>query len=560
MRGLRRWPAACAAAAVFVAAGAMLTATHREPRRPLAPRAAIADALHNRQVRRGLAGTHWTLAQASGIDGRNERVSFYAGSRMVVDTLVRADGTVRAVGTFTTGGVPYGDWIAYEPSVLAALSALFILMVGVVPLRRLRNLDAVAALSLLAPVILLEHWYVSASAISAAPGICYLTARCIRRAFGAGEAVAPSVALYDHLTRRWSGAERVRTLRIIVIAIALVFVMVGVSSPAADDVAYAVMEGATRIIHGVLPYGHLPGDVFHGDTYPILSYALYVPLAAVEPVRATWSSLDGELALTVLAALLTAGLLAWSAGRGSRRPATPAELAGRRAAAHSELAGLRAAIALLAFPPLLITASSGTTDPALGAMLLLALLLWRRPAVCAGMLAVAGWFKLAPFALVPVWLAPRRGRSLLLALVAIAAVSVACVAVVAGLGGLDGVPAMVRAIGYQFDRSSPQSAWYALGITGLQPLGEAAVLALVAGGSVRLWRAPDLAADRGRLAALSAAVMLGLQFTSNQWAFMYLAWVMPLLGVSLLSSEAVCPAVERAWTSCARPSTPVWTP
>jgi hypothetical protein len=534
--------------ALIVLAGASLSlsAAHHEPRQPLPAKTAIADALRSPQVRQGLAGVRWSMAQASGVDGQDERVSFYAGSRMVLDALVRADGTVPSVGTFTHGGVPYGDWIAYEPSVLVVLSAVFVLMVGVVPLRRLRNLDVLATLSLLPTVVALQHRYIAFSAISAAPGVCYLIARCAWRGLGGGGPPPSSVPLVDQLTRRWPSAQRVHVLRAALVTLALVYLMVGVSSPAPDDVAYAVMEGATKIVHGVLPYGHLPGDVFHGDTYPILSYALYAPLARLAPVKATWSSVDGELALTALAALLTAGLLAWSTARRARRTAAPG--------ASAELPGLRAAIALLAFPPLLITVSAGTTDVALGAMLLLAVLLWRRPAASAGVLAAAGWFKLAPFALVPVWLAPLRGRRLLGAGAAVAAVSLACLGLVVALGGVAGGRTMAHAIGYQFNRESPQSAWYALGITGMQPVGEAAVIALIAGASVRLWRDRALAADRGRVAALTAAVLLGLQFSSSQWAFMYLAWVLPLVGLSLFADEEPASDAQLVMPAAARPA------
>ena len=69
------------------------------------------------------------------------------------------------------------------------------------------------------------------------------------------------------------------------------------------------------------------------------------------------------------------------------------------------------AIAVLAFPSLFVTASTGTTDVLVGAMLALALVLWRRPAASAGVLAIAAWFKLAPALLAPIWLASRRGRA-----------------------------------------------------------------------------------------------------------------------------------------------------
>lgn len=523
---MRRRPATCAAAIVLLLASIALTVVHQRPRQPLPARAAIADALRSAQVEQALSGVRWS-AGASAIDGQDERVSFFAGSRMVVDVLVGAHGAVRQVANFRTERVPYGDWIAYEPPVLCVLGLLFVLMVGVVPLRRVRNLDVLAALTLLAPVVLLDDHYIAASAIAAAPGVFWLGARCALRALGPARPTEASVPLLDHLTGRWSASERVRVLRLVLIALVLVFVMVGVSSPSADDVAYAVMEGATRMLHGVLPYGHLPGDVFHGDTYPILSYALYTPLALASPVNDIFSSVDLALAAAVAAALAGAAALARATARGARR------LGGSDSAA--ELGGLRAAIALLSFPPLLITVSTGTTDAALGVMLLLAVLLWRAPAASSAMLAVGAWFKLAPLALFPIWLAPRRGRSRLAALGGLALVSAGCLGLILALGGVSGVGAMVHAMGYQFDRESPQSFWYALGITGLQPIGEALVLALIAGASARFWRDPELAGDRARLAALSAAVMLGLQFTSSQWAFMYLAWVFPLVGVSLFA-------------------------
>jgi len=534
MSPLRRSPALAAALCVFVLAGAALTITHHEPRQPIPTRVAIADALRSWKVKQALTGLRFTGASASGLDGRNERVSFFDGSRMVADVLMRSDGTVAQVGSYHSSSVPpYGDWIAYEPPMLIGLGLLFALMTGVAPLRRARNLDVLAALSFLATVVLLARHYVGASALSTVPGMLWLTFRCALRGLGRRRPAPPSVPLFDLLTRGLTPRERRRVLQLTLLVLVLIFVMVGVSSPSADDVAYAVMEGATRLIHGVLPYGHLPGDVFHGDTYPILSYALYVPVALLEPVNTIFSSVDGALAAAVLAALAAAGAAAWAARGGAarmkRRPG------GRQPA---ELAGLRTAVALLSFPPLLITASAGTTDPALGALVIIALLLWRRPALSSGTLAIAGWFKLAPFALVPLWLAPRRGRELLCALGALLGISLASLGLIVALGGTGGLAAMVHAIGYQFDRESPQSAWYALGLLWLQPLGQAAVLALIIAATVQLWRDRALAADPERIAALAAAILLGLQFTASQWAFMYLAWALPLLGLSLFPEPA----------------------
>jgi hypothetical protein len=176
--------------------------------------------------------------------------------------------------------------------------------------------------------------------------------------------------------------------------------------------------------------------------------------------------------------------------------------------------------------------------------LAVAVVLWRRPAASATWLAAAGWFKLAPFALIPIWLAPLRGRRLFSAVAAISAVSAAMLALLVGLGGVHGPAAMVHALSFQFSRGSPQSLWSALGIESLQPLGEAAVLALVAGAAVKLRLAPELAEDRSRIAALSAAVLLALQLSSDYWAFLYVIWALPLIGFSLLREPAAMPVAR----------------
>jgi hypothetical protein len=426
--------------------------------------------------------------------------------------------------------VPYGNWIAYQPALLVGLCALFVLMAGVRPWRRLRNLDVLATLSFVPAVVLFQHRYVDASLVATLPGMAYLLARCVRVGFSAPGASSPSTPLLHAITPGLDPARRVRWLRALLIVLALLFVMVGVGSPDAVDVLYAVMEGATRLIHGVLPYGHMPPGIVHGDTYPILSYALYTPLAALSPVSSIWNSVDAGLALAALAALLAA----WAVFRAVAGPRPRIPRAGR--AAELEEPALRAALAWLAFPPLLITVSTGTTDVALAAMLALALLVWRRPTLCAGILTVAGWFKFAPFALAPVALAPLRGRRLAGALAAIAVVSAASLSLVLALGGMPGVVDMARAVSYQFTRGSMQSIWSALGIAALQPLGQAGVLALLAAVVVKLRLTPSLGLDRVRMAAMAAAILIGLQLAADYWAFLYLVWVMPLVACSLLGS------------------------
>jgi len=509
--------------AVALLAALALTVTHHSVRPAIPARRAVQIALHNTKTRHALAGSRWTAARADPLDARTERVSFFAGSQLVAEVALDRDGTVIAGVNDRAMPVPYGNWLAYQPALLVGLCALFVLMTGVTPWRRMRNLDVAASLSLVVSVVLFQHRYLSASLIAIAPGLLYLLARCARRALGPPVESPASTPLLTAITPGADPARRVRWLRVVLIVLGLVFAMVTVSSTDPVDVIYAVMEGATRLVHGVLPYGHMPPGIIHGDTYPILSYALYVPLALRSPVNTMWDSVDAGLAVAVLAALTGAwAVFRLAAGARAQRPSA------RGRSANAEDAGLRAALAWLAFPPLLITASTGTTDVLLAGMLAVAVLLWRRPAACNGLLAVAGWFKLAPFALLAVSLAPLRGRRLASSLVVIGAVSAIPLAILLALGGVSGPSEMAHAVAYQFSRGSLQSVWSALGIERLQPLGQACVLGLIAGAVVKVRQEPALAQDRTRMAALAAAILIGLQLAADYWAFLYLVWVVPL--------------------------------
>lgn len=525
---------------MFAGSAVALHIVHRLPPLPVARAVAISAARSNPFLRTRLHAGDYDRVVVDRVDARNDRVAFYSGAKIQAEVEVEVGGTSSASLDFRLLNVPYGNWLAYLPEVVAGLAALFVLMTAVAPWRRLRNLDVAAVLSLVAPVGLLQARYIDASVLAAVPGLGYLCVRCAWIGLGRPRSAGPSVSLWSLATAALAPAVRLRLLRIVLLSLAAIVLMVGVSSSNAVDVIYAVMEGATNLVHGLLPYGHMPSDVVHGDTYPILSYLLYVPLALLAPVTSRWDSVDPALALGGAAAIGTALAVG---GRGlivhRRRavaPRSPEELE----------SGLRAAVAWLAFPPLLVTVSTGTTDVVLAAMLVGAVAAWRRPALCSAVVTAAAWFKLAPAALLVFVFAPLRGRERTRPVLAAVAVSAPLVALLAALGGLSGIGAMARAVAFQFSRGSEQSLWVAAGLRAWQPLGQAGVLALLAASAIRLRREPALASDRRRMAALSAAVLIGLELAGNYWAFLYVVWVVPLVMVSVLAPGRGEAALARA--------------
>lgn len=534
MRTLRRSPALLVALLVLVVAAAGLSATRSDPPLALSRTAAIHAALHAPRVAEALAhGPRWSSVRVSAVDRAVARVTFFDGPRIVADTAVTRRGRVARFADYRPLRAPYGAPLAHAPWLIALGCLAFALATAVLPLRRLRNLDVLALLALVVPLVLLDERLVAASTLAAVPPLAWLAARCAWLGLAPrDERPAPVRPLLDALTPAWSDGQRARMLRLAVRAAAAGLTMATLSAPSTVDVGQALMEGGTLIVHGVLPYGHMPGDVFHGDTYPLLSYLAYAPLAALMPVRDNWDVANGALVMAAAASVAVAWLL-------MRTRST---------------VGLRAALAWLAYPPLLVTVTSGTNDVLLAALLAGALVCVRRPLASAALVLLAGWFKLVPFALLPLWFARLRGRRLAAALALTAASAAATVALLVALGGVGAPARMLHAMAFQLDRRTLHTPFTLLGIGWLQPIVQAGVLALVAGATVRVWRDRALAADPARLAALAGAVLLGLQLAGNYWTYLYLAWVLPCVALSLLAgAEEAAPARVAARTPARAP-------
>jgi len=515
-----RAPARATAAAVLLVALLALIATHHDPRLAVPRKTAVADIQSDPTAKPILKPGTFTRIVVLREDAIADQVLVYQGPRLIYRALVNTHGQVGAGTDMRKQGASAGSDIAKNPLVLGMLAALFVLMSGVWPLWRMRNLDVLAVSALTGTVVLFDDMFLSRMVLLAYPLLMYLAARCAWYALGRRRAAAASTPMFERLTAGWTLAQQRRILRLLAFACAMIIAMVGLSSLHLIDVSYAVMEGATAITHGLLPYGHI-ADIVHGDTYPFGSYLFYAPLAWLTPVNDVWGDADFTLVVAVLAAVF----VAWRLARSTAPAQTP------------PLDGLRTAVAWLAFPPLIVTVSTGTTDVVLGAMLLAAIVLWRRPTASTALLALSAWFKLVPLALLPFGLARLRGRALRGSLIACVAISVLLSGLMIALGGVHGMTQMLSAMTFQDTRRSAEALWTWIGSVPLQPLAQAATLALIAGATVRLGLDRELAADRTRIAALCAAVLLGIQISANYWSFMYSAWVVPLLMLS--TAEAV---------------------
>jgi hypothetical protein len=294
------------------------------------------------------------------------------------------------------------------------------------------------------------------------------------------------------------------------------------------DVGYAGVIGADRIAHGSTPYGTFPSDECGNcDTYGPLNYLAYVPFEVLQPWHGTWDSLPAAHgAATFFDVLCIAGLL----------------VLGWR------LSGLRLAMALAlawsAFPFTAYALESNSNDSLPAAMLIWGLVVAGNPLGRGLMLGLALGTKFAPAVLLPLWSRrpfPRHdGRRNLLPYLGGLALSVLLLGWVLLLDGADGVRAFwSRTIGYQLERDSPFSIWGQY--PGLRPvqIGLMVVVAIAALAVLRWPRRLDMLT----MAALSGALMIGVQLVVTHWFYLYIPWFLPF---ALLVMVPDWPARSRA--------------
>jgi hypothetical protein len=284
------------------------------------------------------------------------------------------------------------------------------------------------------------------------------------------------------------------------------------------DVGYSGVIGADKLIHNVPLYGHWPHDNMYGDTYGPISYYLYVPFRLLFGWSGTWDSLPAAHGAAIFFDLLClAGLY----------------LLGRRLKGNA--LGVVLAYCWAAYPFTLYALNSNTNDSLVGAAVVFAVLALRSAPGRGVMAAIAGLTKFAPLALAPLFLRGTDERLRWRTVVAYG-LSFAVTVVVLML------PVLLKhdlrafwddSIRYQSDRTTPFSIWGLWGgLGGVQSALQGAVIALAL-------VCAFLPSRRGpiEVAALAAAILIGLQITLNYWLYPYITWFLPVALVALLASH-----------------------
>jgi hypothetical protein len=480
--------------------------------------------------------------------------------QIVLGIVDDATGTVReawtgpqVAWTMARGGSgAFGGRTINTPWVWLAFCGAFLL--GLADLRRLRslrNLDLLVLLSFTVSLRFFNEGEIFRSVPLAYPPLAYLLVRCLW------------IARRDRAPRTAAPVWPVWLLAAAAVFLAGFRVGLNVEAPrSVIDVGFAGVVGAQRIVNGQIPYGNMPqqgnlepcgpadanGEIreriqtngrceasnARGDTYGPVSYLAYVPGYLGFGWTGEWDELWAAHATSIgFDALCLLGLA----------------FVGRRFGGNR--LGATLAFAWAAYPFTLYASNSNTNDSIMPAFLIWGFWLassgWARGAA----LALAGWTKFAALLLGPLWLAYPHALRLRAPRASLARFAGGFVlATVASFAILLLEPSPVeaarafadRTFGFQLGRESPFSLWgwgqyHAAGIPDLQPVQRVLQVLLVVGAVASAFfprrRSPL------RLAALTAALLLGFQLALTHWFYLYIPWFFPFVAFAVLAGGAV---------------------
>ncbi len=343
--------------------------------------------------------------------------------------------------------------------------------------------------------------------------------------------------------RRKQGSGLRPTMPIAVLAVMTVALIAGrvalnVTDSNVIDVGYSGVIGADRIADRKPVYDNFPSDDQSGDTYGPVAYYAYVPFEQIFPWSGTWDDLPAAHAASIFFDLATIGVL-FLLGRRFRR--------GRRG---TEL-GILLCFAWAACPYTAYVLESNTNDALVSLGLAATLLCLTAPIPRGITLGLTSMTKFAPLALGPLFATYgatdpngghehrrrtklRRYAKVIVPFTIAFALTVLAVCFQAledpGLSTF-----WHRTIAEQGGRNSPFSVWgqdHSLGW--LQAVVKAAVVGLALLVAFRPRRR-----DHITVAALGAAVMIGMELTVDHWFYLYIPWFLPFLLIALLAAGTV---------------------
>ena len=426
--------------------------------------------------------------------------------------------------------------------------------IGLADLRRplsWRNLDLIALLSFTVSLWFFNKGDIFTSVPLAYPPLFYLTGRLAWIAWrGRGEEVSRPVIPVAVLAA---------------IAVFLVGFRIGLNVHGSNviDVGYAGVIGGDRILHGEAPYGHFPTTVglnntqlpgcgpltpdgtlawrvqtngrcespnANGDTYGPVAYLAYVPSVLLFGWSGHWDSLPAAhfsaLAFDLLCAL---GLALIGLRFGDRRLA------------------ITLAFAWLAYPFTQYVSNSNSNDALPPLFLIWGFWLLTHASGRGVGLALSTWTKFTSGVLLPLWASYPHGlrdRRRVLRFLSTYALTTWAVFLVLFLEPniFDALRTFWdRTFAYQLPRISPFSLWdwgqyHARGIPDLR-LVQYALEALLMISAVAVAFVPRRRSPL-RLAALSGALLLGVEIVLTHWFYLYIPWFYPFVAIALLGGAA----------------------
>jgi hypothetical protein len=387
----------------------------------------------------------------------------------------------------------------------------------------LRNLDVLALLGFLVSHGFFREGVVYEAVLLWYPPLIYLFLRTLLLGFGIGERVEKTSNLPTWLLLGLAGLAGGLVLGLNLDSRVI-------------DVGYAGVVGADLILQGTIPYGNMPDDVGTGDTYGPLNYLLYAPFVLLFGFSGQWDFLPAAHSLTVFA--FVAGAVALF-------------IAGWR------LCGPKGAAALVfawaAFPYTLYSANNNTNDLVVAAVSAVGLAAAASPLGRGASVAAGFAVKLYPLILGPLWMMHDGVRRRPIVDFVFGGLGVVLLTFWVLL--IDGRPIEAatlffeKTLAFQGARETPWTIFGQVPALGFlqQPLLAAVILLAFV---VAVW--PRKRTVR-RLAAFSAALVIGFQLTTNYWFYPYITWFEPFVFLALLPAtnektaldgEDVGPAAE----------------